>query len=139
MKWIHCLIVAGCLSSVCASAEELSLDQALQRAYEADYRIGEKAHLVTAARGLLDEVEANGGWRTELNSFVGLTTAVDGGFYENGTSSCTAGSDCVVRDDLYDFDSLSLWFNTQFAVIKPLYTFGKIENYTKAEIGRAHV
>lgn len=113
-------------------AEELSLEQALQRAYESDFRIDEKAHLVTAARGLLDEVSANGGWRTELNSFVGLTSSVDGGLYENGTSSCTAGADCVVRDDLYDFDSLSLWFNAQFAIIKPLYTFGKIENYTKA-------
>jgi outer membrane protein len=114
------------------SAEELSLEQALQRAYESDFRIGEKAHLVTAARGLLDEAEANNGWRTELNSFVGLTTAVDGGLYEDGTSTCSANTDCVVRDDLYDFDSLSLWFNAQFAIIKPLYTFGKIENYTKA-------
>ncbi|MDH5516635.1 MAG: TolC family protein [Gammaproteobacteria bacterium] len=113
-------------------AETLSLDQALQRAYVADPRIGEKAHLVTAAQGLLDEAQANKGWRTELNSFLGFTTAVDGGFYDNGTNSCTGGTDCVVRDDLYDFNNLSLWLNAQFAVIKPLHTFGKIENYSKA-------
>jgi len=136
MKWIHsCLLVGSLVSAlipVAATAEQLSLDQALKRAYEADPRIGEKAHLVTAARGLLDEAHANNGWRTELNSFVGLTTAVDGGIYDNGTNSCTAGTDCTVRNDLYDFDNLSLWFNAQFAVIKPLYTFGKIENYAKA-------
>ncbi|MDH5423618.1 MAG: TolC family protein [Gammaproteobacteria bacterium] len=127
----NALIGISCLLSAGVQAEQLSLEQALQRAYDADFRIGEKAHLVTAARGLLDEAEANNGWRTELNSFVGLTTAVDGGFYENATNTCD-GSDCVVRSDLYDFDNLSLWFNAQFAIIKPLYTFGKIENYTKA-------
>ena len=126
------LVSVAVLFSAALQAEELSLDQALQKAYVSDPRIGEKAHLVTAARGLLDEAEANNGWRTELNSFVGLTTAVDGGFYENGTNSCTTGTDCIVRSDLYDFNSLSLWFNAQFAVIKPLHTFGKIENYAKA-------
>lgn len=118
--------------SAALKAETLSLDQALQRAYVADPRIGEKAHLVTAAQGLLDEAEANKGWRTELNSFLGLTTAVEGGFYDNGTNSCSSGNDCVVREDLYDFNNLSLWLNAQFAVIKPLHTFGKIENYSKA-------
>lgn len=118
-----------------AHAETLSLDQALQRAYLSDPRIGEKQHLVTAARGLLDEAQGNSGWRTELNSFVGLTTGVDGGVYENGTNSCVAGSDCNLRDDLYDVDQLSLWLNTQFAIIKPLHTFGKIENYSKAAEG----
>jgi len=121
--------------SFVAQADVLTLDQALQLAYESDPRIGEKQHLVTAASGLLDEAKANNGWRTELNSFVGLTTAVDGGVYENGTNSCTAGGDCDLRDDLYDVDNLSLWFNTQFAIIKPLHTFGKIENYSKAAEG----
>lgn len=132
MKYFHYAMLIGCAISSAVSAEELSLDQALKRAYDFDPRIGEKVHLVTAAQGLLDEAGANNGWRTELNSFVGLTTGVDGGIYDNGTNTCTAGTDCTVRDDLYDFDSLSLWFNTQFAIIKPLYTFGKIENYTEA-------
>ena len=120
-------------SSICV-AEPMTLDRALELAYEADPRIGEKSHLVTAARGLLDEAQANNGWRAELNSFVGLTTGVDGGLYEDGATSCTAG-DCNLRDDLYDFDDLSLWFNAQFALIKPLHTFGKIENYSKAAEG----
>ena len=127
--WCQCLIFT--LLSPVVLAEELSYEQALQRAYESDPRIGEKTHLVNAARGLLEEASSNGGWRTELNTFVGLTTGLDGGFYENGTNSCT-GADCDVRTDLYDFDNLSLWFNTQFAIIKPLHTFGKLENYTKA-------
>ena len=126
------LILLSILFASYAQAEELSYEQALQRAYESDPRIGEKAHLVNAARGLLEEASANGGWRTELNTFVGFSTGVEGGFYENGTNSCTGGVDCNVRTDTYDFDSLSLWFNTQVAFIKPLHTFGKLENYTKA-------
>lgn len=125
-------------STVCM-AEPMTLDRALELAYEADPRIGEKTHLVTAARGLLDEAQSNNGWRTELNSFVGLTTSVDGGVYDNGTNSCTAGSDCTLRDDLYDVDGLSLWFNAQFAIIKPLHTFGKIENYSKAAEGNIEI
>lgn len=129
------LVSASGLAFVNAGAEPLNLQQALEKAYQSDPRIGEKQHLVTAAHGLLDEAQANNGWRTELNTFVGLTTGVDGGIYENGTNSCTGGSDCNLRDDLYDVSSLSLWFNAQFAFIKPLYTFGKIENYSKAAEG----
>ena len=130
----HLLAILLFSASTVCLAEPMTLDRALELAYEADPRIGEKAHLVTAARGLLEEAQSNKGWRTELNSFVGLTTGVDGGIYEDGASTCVSGN-CALRDDLYDFDDLSLWFNAQFAVIKPLHTFGKIENYSKAAEG----
>lgn len=124
-------------ASTVIATEELNLEQALKRAYVADYRIEERQHLVNAARGLLEEAEANYGWRTELNTFIGFTTAVDGGFYADGATTCSGS--CALRDDLYDFDNLSLWLNAQFAFIKPLYTFGKIENYAKAAEGNIRI
>ena len=56
---------------------------------------------------------------------------MDGGFYEGGESSCSG--DCKPRDDQYDLDDgLSLWGGLKFSIIKPLLTFGRIENYQKA-------
>ena len=56
---------------------------------------------------------------------------MDGGFYEGGENSCSG--DCKPRDDQYDFDDgLSVWGGMKFSIIKPLLTFGRVENYQKA-------
>ena len=37
------------------------------------------------------------------------------------------------RDDLYDInDGLSLWGGLTFSIVKPLATFGRLENYQEA-------
>ncbi len=111
------------------SAETFDLEQAIERALHSDPRIEEREYLVDAAQGLLQEVEGHGGWFVESNAFVGLTNQVDGNIYEGGT--CTAAK-CELRDDKYEFNGLSPWFYAKMALIKPLYSFGKLENYSEA-------
>ncbi len=119
------------LSSVTAvvSAQTLTLDQAIEKALHSDPRIEERRYLVDAARGLEKQVKGHGAWSLETNGFVALTTTVDGDFFNAG--SCEAGR-CEVNDDRYNIGGLSPWFYMQAALIKPLYTFGKIENYSAA-------
>ncbi len=112
-----------------AAAEKLDLDQAIERALKADPRIEEREYLVNAAEGLLQEVEGRGDWFIESNAFVGLSPATEGNIFEGGT--CTTGS-CELRNDKYDFTGFSPWFHVKMGVIKPLYTFGKLENYSDA-------
>jgi len=110
-------------------ADTVTLDQAVDRALAHDPRIEEVTHLVDAARALVDEAKGHEGWSFDVNAFLGLVPSVSGGFFEGG--GCTPGN-CNVRSDRYDANSLSLWSNVSLSVIKPLYTFGKIESYTKA-------
>ena len=117
-----------------AAAETLDLEQAVERALNSDPRIEEREYLVNAAQGLLQEVEGRGDWFIESNAFVGLTTKVDGNIYEGG--ACTAAK-CELRDDKYEFNGLSPWFHVKMALIKPLHSFGKLENY--AEAARANI
>jgi outer membrane protein TolC len=44
-----------------------------------------------------------------------------------------SSGDCEPRDDIFDFDDgLSLWAGLTFSIIKPLATFGRLENFEKA-------
>ena len=125
----------ACLSfAFTAVAETLDLEQAIERALTSDPRIEEREHLVNAAQGLLQQVKGHGDWFVESNAFIGLTNQVDGNIYEGGT--CTAAK-CELRDDKYEFNGLSPWFYVRMALVKPLYSFGKLENY--AEAARANI
>src|SRR3569832_1782687 len=106
----------------------------MDRALNHDPRIEELYLLVDAARTLVVEAEGHGGWSVDGNAFVGLAPAVSGGLIQNG--SCASGS-CTLRSDRYDPDGVSLWTYFTLTVVKPLYTFGKIENYAAA--ARANV
>ena len=123
------LVLCGVLVCVGAQAETINLDQAMKRALNHDPRIEEVNHLVDAARALVDEAQGHKGWSFDLNTFLGVAPSVDGGLFKNG--SCAAG-DCKLRTDRYDLNGFSLWGDVTLSVVKPLYTFGKIENYTKA-------
>jgi len=112
-----------------ARAETVNLDQAVDQALNHDPRIEEVQHLVNAARAQIDEAQGHKGWTIDLNSFLGVAPAVSGNAFSGG--ACQPGS-CELRRDRYDFNGLSLWADVTFSVVKPLYTFGKIENYTKA-------
>lgn len=138
MKIFVGLFVLGCLllASTNASAsvaEPLDFDSALARALEVDQRIKEREHYVKAAQALRDEAQGSDDLIVSLNSFVGLTTQVDGGLYGEEGEGCTGS--CVPRSDNTDIDGLTPWFNLQVGVIKPLYTFGKVESYEQAAKG----
>ena len=111
--------------------DKLSLERAIEMALAHDPRIEEKQAFVRQAEGLLQEAKGSEGFRYSVDSFLALATGVDGGFYEGGEDSCS--SDCQPRDDAYDFDDgLSLWAGLTFSIVKPLATFGRLENYQEA-------
>jgi outer membrane protein len=123
------LALCAVLFYVSARAETVNLDQAVSRALNHDPRIEEVNHLVESARALVDEAQGHKDWAFDVNTFLGVAPAVNGGLFEGG--GCTPGN-CTLRTDRYDISGFSLWGDVTLSVVKPLYTFGKIENYTKA-------
>lgn len=116
-----------CVSSI--KAETLSLVQSIERALMSDPRIGERQAFVRHAKALLAEAEGNGAIFVSANSFVGFSPALSGGLF--GDQDC--GTECVSRDDRFELsEGLSPWFYLEYGVIKPLSTFGKIENFSSA-------
>lgn len=123
------LALLGLFAVPTVFAETLTLEQAIERALAHDPRIEERLHLRSAAKALVSQAEASDDWYFDGNAFIALTTTAEGNLYEGGR--CTADN-CELRDDRYDYDGLSPWFYVKAGVIKPLFTFGKIENYTTA-------
>lgn len=120
------------------AAETFSFQQIVERALQQDYRIEERKHHVEAARALLQEALAGDDVFIDGNAFMGIVPGVDGGLYQNGSNTCNAP--CTLRDDSYQInDGLSLWTSIQIKLIKPLYTFGKVENYAEAAQGNVDV
>ncbi len=111
--------------------DKLSVEQAIEMALAHDPRIEEKKAFVRQAEGLLQEAEGSEGFRYSVDSFLAIATGVEGGFYEDGADNCSGS--CEPRDDLYDVDDgLSLWAGLTFAIVKPLATFGRLDNYQEA-------
>ena len=122
------LLVSGlALGTFEAWADTISLPQAVEMSLAADPRIKEREQLIESARALLQEAKANNGWRINANAFVGIAPEVKGGFYQNGATSGT-----TPRSDDSKIDGISDWTHLEFSLIKPLYTFGKIERYGEA-------
>jgi outer membrane protein TolC len=120
-----------CASFGLYAADKLNLEQAIELALANDPRIDEKQAFVRKAQGLLQEAKGSEGFRYSVDSYLALTTGLDGGFYEGGDKSCSG--DCALRDDAYDFDDgLSIWGGVTFSIVKPLATFGRLENYQEA-------
>ncbi len=129
------LLAAGMLlTALPGEAETINLQQAVEMSLAADPRIKEREQVVEAARSMVEEVQGNAGWRLSANAFVGLAPKVEGGFYQNGAQSCTAFP-CTPRSDGNSFNGVSDWTHLDFALIKPLFTFGKIEHYGEAAQG----
>ncbi len=125
------LLAAGLLlAALPGQAETINLQQAVEMSLTADPRVKEREQLVEAARGLLKEVKGNAGWRISANAFVGLAPEVEGGFYEGG--SYAPGP---LRTDGDEINGISEWTHLDFALVKPLYTFGKVERYGEAAQG----
>lgn len=117
--------------SAALHAAPLTLDDAVSRALQHDPRIAEKEKLVDAARAVIDEALGHRGIMVNMNGFVGLTTSKQGDIFVPGTTQ--------LRDDAYRLDGVSDWEMLQFQIIKPLYTFGKIDNYARAAQGQTDV
>ncbi len=118
------------LGALPGQAETVNLLQAVEMSLAADPRIKEREQVVEAARALFQEVQGNMGWRVNSNAFIGLAPQVEGGFYQNGQYSGT-----TPRSDADEWKGLSDWTHLDFALIKPLYTFGKVERYGEAAQG----
>jgi len=112
-------------------AETLSLEIAIDKALMADPRISEMQAFVRHAQGLLAEAEGSDGIFVAANSFVGFSPGIDGGLF--GDESCGVNKECVSRDDRFDLkDGISPWLYLEYGIIKPLNSFGKIENFSTA-------
>ena len=122
--------------SVPGAAETLTLEKSIERALGHDPRIEELRYVAKAAEALIDEVDGHGDWFIEGNSFVAVTTIAKGNIFVH--DSCEPGA-CELRDDRYSVDGFTPWFYAQVNLIKPLFTFGKLENYRAAAAANAEV
>lgn len=118
-----------------AQAETVVLDlpQAIERAMQSDPRITEKEKLTDAARALLQEAEGAKDWIFDVNTFVGLAPTVRGGITTDGSGNV------VIPSNATDVKGVSPWYRLELAVIKPLHTFGKVENYSRAAKGNIQI
>lgn len=132
-RLLHIALLSGTLlmPQTPFAQEPLSLDQAINLALNHDPRVDEKEAFVRKAQGLLAEADGSGGLRYSVDTFLALTTDVEGGFFENGEESCS--NNCTPRDDVFNFDEgISVWGGLTFSIIKPLMTFGRLEGYQEA-------
>uniref|UniRef100_E6QQQ3 Putative Outer membrane protein n=1 Tax=mine drainage metagenome TaxID=410659 RepID=E6QQQ3_9ZZZZ len=128
------LLSFGMLLPKLSVAQTVTLDQAIQMTLNADPSIKEKQELVESARALLDEAKGHRDLMFDANMFEGLAPEVNGGFYQGGAYSGTQP-----RTDGPFPGGLSDWTSLEFAIIKPLYTFGKIKAYSEAAKGNIEV
>lgn len=112
------------LSCMPLPAEVVTLEQLIERALQQDHRIAEQQQLVQSAHALLQEAQGSDDVMIDINAYVGLATQLEGGFF--------ASDGTTPRADRYQWNGLSSWTVAQFSIIKPLYTFGKIEHYAAA-------
>ncbi|NOZ53570.1 MAG: TolC family protein [Gammaproteobacteria bacterium] len=128
-----CLITAAFCSLTFAESIVLDIDKAVVRAHNADPRIAEKERLVDVARGLLEEAQGAESWIFDVNAFLGLAPDVKGGIFEN------EDGEIEIKADALKFDGVSPWYNLQFSVVLPFYTFGKMESYSEAALNNIKV
>lgn len=114
-----------------AGVVTLDLPQAVERALSQDQRIVEKEKLVEAAQELLGEAKGATDLIYDVNAFLGLAPTVRSGFFE-ATDESGNKQQLVIPEDFFSTDEISPWYYAQFSVIKPLYTFGKVEHYSRA-------
>ncbi len=116
--------------SIEAFAKPMTLGEVLERALSSDPRIGERSAMVRHAQAQLAEAENSNGLKISANTFLGISPGLNGGLFVEG--GCADGT-CVSRKDRFDLaEGLSPWYYIQYSFIKPVKTFGKIENFSLA-------
>lgn len=129
MKKIIFIITTVLLLTTGLQAETLNLEQAVKRALKADPRIREKERLTDVARALEQEARDSRKMTYDFNFWVGLAPDTGGGpLFEVPEGE----SRPKLRKDMFEIKGFTPWYNLEFMLIKPWYTFGMIENYTAA-------
>lgn len=136
-KFLTALCLITPLTQVRAETIILDLQQSVERAMATDPRITEKEKLVEAARGLLHEAQGAKDLMVGVNTFIGLAPKLRGGLFE--TTDSKGNKVIGVPEDAFDIEGLTPWYYLDFSFIKPLYTFGKVENYAKAAKGNIKI
>jgi outer membrane protein len=124
------------------NAETLDFDRAVDRALRHDPRIDEMRQLVKVAEALLKEVEGHGDTMVDMNLFVALTSTIEKRTDTFQDSEAEIYE--VFAKNALDFadpktwhsDNITTWRSLTLKIIKPLHTFGKIENYRQAAEGQ---
>ena len=120
------VVIGNCLiSSVNAATISMDFQRAVDRANNHDPRISEKQQLVGVAQGMLQEATGSHSWIYDVNAFAAFAPKEKGGVTESGGIQ-------VVAEDAFDFDGISPWYSIQFSIIRPLYTYNKVEKYAEA-------
>lgn len=133
MRRLQRMLWALGLFSAVAQAQTVNLQQATEMAMNADPRIAEQRANVAAAQALIQRVEGEGGIRASVNLFTALAPRAQNGIFTNGTNTCPAGQSCTLRAGGNTInDGITVMSGITASIIKPLYTFGKIENYKTA-------
>jgi len=132
MKLRGWLLLGAVVLTTDATADVVNLEQAVDRALRHDARIREQDQLVDAARGLQKEAEDAGHLVYNTNLFVGLAPKTRGSLFETDPSAGDTSAGVKLRSDAFDIKAVAPWYNFEFAVLKPLATFGKIKHYTEA-------
>ena len=126
------------LPAALPAAAPLTLDEAVARALEVDPRLEARRQEVAKARALVAEVDGHLGARAEFNGFVGISPAVRGSPFTADPCGGSGNPPCTLRRDRYSLEQgLSPWLYTQFTIVKPITTFGKVDPYREA--ARANV
>lgn len=114
-------------------AETISLMQAVQRAIQVDPRLRERKQIVNAARALEQGANNSDNLPYDVKFFVGLTTT-------NSTSDPSAANHHGQIDshsnehnfEGHNFEGIAPWYNLRLGIVKPLYSYGKAENFSAA-------
>ncbi|MDH3326268.1 MAG: TolC family protein [Gammaproteobacteria bacterium] len=131
LKFINLFVILPALLLVKpAFAELVTLEQAIEKALNSDPRISEQQAMVRYAEAQLSEAKNSNGLTLSVNTFLGISPGLEGGLFKDNCSDTIA---CVSRNDRFDLaQGLSPWYYLQYTLIKPLKTFGKIENFARA-------
>ncbi len=132
MKLRGWLLMGAVVLATDAVADVVNLEQAVERALRHDARIREQDQLVEVARGVQKEAEDAGHVSYNTNFFVGLAARARGSLFEKDPTPDDPDLGFKIRSDVFDVKAVAPWYNFEFAVIKPLATFGKIKHYTEA-------
>jgi len=107
-------------------AETISLKQAIKRALQIDPRLRERKKIFNDALAIEQMANESDALLYEVEFFVGLATKKTGRAFTTGYKNQTE------RPEEHNFEGIAPWYNLRLGIVKPLYSFGKTENFSAA-------